>query len=108
MLRRSRLTKLGRSTLGTFQTSAIANWPVWATPWEPHTRPRMPTMSPMALLRRRAWMLWASECPEPEPMTGNWAKAEDSIRCSMDALPPATMPRMVTSSSRSGNSVRNP
>ncbi len=93
-----------------FQTWAMANCPVWLAPWEPQRSPTIPTASPIALLRWRAWMLLASEswCLEPEPMTGNCENAECSRRCASEGSDPATMPTIVTNRSRSGKIVRKP
>ena len=68
----------------------------------------MPTTSPITLLLCSAWMLLTSEPLEPEPITGNWERAECSIRWVSDELDPATMPSTVTRTKSRGNRDRKP
>jgi hypothetical protein len=101
--RSRRFTNGGRSTPGTFHTSAMASWQAWVIPSVPHMSATSPSATPTALP-------WSGSMLSPSwgPMIGKSLRADRMTASRRSRLRSITNPRMVVSSSSSGKTARNP
>ena len=98
--RPSRCTYPGRAGPGRFHTCSMVNSPAWASPAEPQISPATPTIRPITLDR----LSWCTLPVSWLPISGTWPATAFSTSVLNDASIEATRPRMVTSTSSSGNS----